>query len=98
MWVGKNLMLLSHARNKRPLRAYNWVSLLSLLSTGHTSESLEALGAEIVVTFDGQSELGDSFMTRQSYLPSEIHWGCVFVNIIQQAQAGCMQHSIDLSR
>jgi hypothetical protein len=37
-------------------------------------------------------------MTRQSYLPSEIHWGCTFVNIIQQAAAGQMQHSINLSR
>eukprot|EP00882_Tetradesmus_deserticola_P015111 GHRQ01016088.1.p1 GENE.GHRQ01016088.1~~GHRQ01016088.1.p1 ORF type:complete len:387 (+),score=150.80 GHRQ01016088.1:751-1911(+) len=65
---------------------------------GHTSESLEALGAEIVVTFEGNSELGDTFMTRQSYLPSEIHWGCTFVNIIQQAAAGRVQHAINLSR
>jgi hypothetical protein len=65
---------------------------------GHTSESLEALGVEIVVTFEGTSELGDTFMTRQSYLPSEIHWGCTFVNIIQQAASGQMQHSINLSR
>lgn len=66
--------------------------------TGHTSASLEALGAEIVVTFEGTSELGNTFMRRQSYLPSEIHWGCTFVNIIQQAEPGSMQHSIDLSR
>eukprot|EP00878_Enallax_costatus_P041065 GHUV01047523.1.p1 GENE.GHUV01047523.1~~GHUV01047523.1.p1 ORF type:complete len:103 (+),score=3.48 GHUV01047523.1:363-671(+) len=72
--------------------------LLLLLPPGHTSASLEALGAEIVVTFEGTSELGDTFMTRQSYLPSEIHWGCTFVNIIQQAEPGSMQHTIDLSR
>eukprot|EP00879_Flechtneria_rotunda_P009517 GHRR01009961.1.p1 GENE.GHRR01009961.1~~GHRR01009961.1.p1 ORF type:complete len:908 (+),score=299.94 GHRR01009961.1:108-2726(+) len=65
---------------------------------GHTSVSFEALAAEIVVTFEGQSELGDAFMTRQSYLPSEIHWGCAFVNIIERAKPGSMQHSIDLSR
>ena len=65
---------------------------------GHTSESLEAVGAEIVVTFEGTSELGDSFMSRQSYLPSEVHWGCTFVNIIQQAGQGHTQHSINLSR
>jgi hypothetical protein len=43
---------------------------------GHTAQSLEALGAEVVVTFEGSSELGDAFMSRRSYLPSEVHWGC----------------------
>eukprot|EP00775_Hariotina_reticulata_P012504 gene12504-12639_t len=37
-------------------------------------------------------------MTRQSYLPTEIHWGCMFVNIIRQAGRGTTQHSIDLAR
>lgn len=74
------------------------VLLLTMSSAGHTSESLEAVGAEIVVTFEGTSELGDSFMSRQSYLPSEVHWGCTFVNIIQQAGQGHTQHSINLSR
>jgi hypothetical protein len=51
-------------------------SVLSILAAGHTSESLVAVGGEIVVTFEGHSELGDAFMTRRSYLPNEIHWGC----------------------
>jgi len=72
--------------------------LLPVYVPGHTAASLEASSAEIVVTFEAQSELGDSFMTRQSYLPTEIHWGCMFVNIIRQAGRGSTQHSIDLSR
>jgi hypothetical protein len=50
------------------------------------------------VTFEGVNELGDTFMTRRSYLPSEVHWGCMFVNIIQRAEQGRTQHSVDLSR
>ncbi|GIL92308.1 hypothetical protein Vretimale_19557 [Volvox reticuliferus] len=65
---------------------------------GQTSQSLEALGAEIVVTFEASSELGDTFMARQSYLPSEIHWGHTFVNVIRPAHGGDTQHEVDLSR
>ncbi|KAG2486473.1 hypothetical protein HYH03_014920 [Edaphochlamys debaryana] len=65
---------------------------------GHTLQSLEAVGAEIVVTFEASSELGDTFMARQSYLPSEIHWGHTFVNIIRSARQGETQHEVDLSR
>ncbi|KAG2424856.1 hypothetical protein HYH02_015119 [Chlamydomonas schloesseri] len=53
---------------------------------GHTLQSLEAVSAEIVVTFEASSELGDTFMARQSYLPSEIHWGYTFVSIIKPPQ------------
>ncbi|EFJ52245.1 hypothetical protein VOLCADRAFT_116283 [Volvox carteri f. nagariensis] len=63
----------------------------------HTSQSLEpAVGAEIVVTFEASSELGYTFMARQSYLPSEIHWGHTFVNVILPAALGDTQHEVDL--
>lgn len=35
--------------------------------------------AEIIVTFEGTTEFGNPFMARQSYLPTEIHWGHKFV-------------------
>jgi hypothetical protein len=33
------------------------------------------VNAEIIVTFEGTTEFGNPFMARQSYLPTEIHWG-----------------------
>ena len=65
---------------------------------GHTHESLQALGAEIVVTFEGCSESGDQFMARQSYLPDEVHWGFVFAPIIHRAARDSTRHTIDISR
>jgi hypothetical protein len=59
---------------------------------------LQAAHAEVVMTFEGINELGDTFMTRRSYLPSEMHWGCMFVNIVHRAQEGRTQHTVDLSR
>ncbi|MEW5317554.1 MAG: hypothetical protein WDW38_008842 [Sanguina aurantia] len=58
----------------------------------------KALGAEIVVVFEGNTELGHTFMCRQSYLPSELHWGHTFVNIIHRAKEGETQHVVDISR
>jgi hypothetical protein len=58
----------------------------------------QALGAEIVVNFTGTNDLGGEFMARNSYLTSEIHWGCVFVNVIKRADAGKTQHTVDLAR
>lgn len=63
-----------------------------------TGSAVQALGAEIVVTFEAASELGDTFMARQSYLTSEIHWGHTFVNVIRPAPPGDTQHEVDLSR
>lgn len=59
---------------------------------------LQALGAEVIVTFEGTSESGAQFMTRQSYLPSEMHWGYVFSEIIFHAKEGETEHSVDISR
>ena len=59
---------------------------------------MQALGAEVIVTFEGTSENGAQFMTRQSYLPSEIHWGYVFVTIVHHAKPGETQHTVDISR
>ena len=33
------------------------------------------MNAEVVVTFAAKTELGITFVTRQSYLAQEIHWG-----------------------
>ena len=51
---------------------------------GHTLDSLSALGAEIIVTFEGTTEIGNPFMARRSYIPTEIYWGHQFKNIIQK--------------
>lgn len=58
----------------------------------------QALNAEIVVIFEGITELGDSFMVRQSYLAQEIHWGHVFVPIVKPAPEGEMMHVVDVAR
>lgn len=58
----------------------------------------QALGAEIVVVFEGTSEFGHQFSTRQSYLPREIHWGYQFVQIVHPADPGSTQHIVDISR
>lgn len=60
--------------------------------------SAQALGAEIVVVFEGTSEFGHQFSTRQSYLPREIHWGYQFVQIVHPADPGSTQHIVDISR
>eukprot|EP00884_Botryococcus_braunii_P017746 jgi/Botrbrau1/4655/Bobra.33_2s0026.1 len=65
---------------------------------GHTAGSLEALSAEIVVSFQGTSELGQQFMERVSYLWSEIHWGFTFSRITYPASAGRTNYIVDLSR
>ena len=59
---------------------------------------MQSLGAEVIVTFEGTSESGSQFMTRQSYLPSEIHWGYVFAEIVYHAKEGETQHTVDISR
>ena len=59
---------------------------------------LQLLGAEIVVVFEGSTELGDMFMVRQSYLASQIHWGHTFCTIVSQAAEGSTRHTVDLSR
>ncbi|KAK9809900.1 hypothetical protein WJX72_001263 [[Myrmecia] bisecta] len=64
---------------------------------GHTQESLMAMQAEIIVTFEGSSEHGDQFMARRSYLPSEIHWGFVFTPCLVRAAPGTTHHTVDLS-
>ena len=52
----------------------------------------------MIVTFEGTSESGAQFMTRQSYLPSEMHWGYVFTEIIYHAKEGETEHTVDISR
>ena len=54
---------------------------------GHTHNSLVALNAELVVTFEGTTEMGNPFMARRSYLPDEIYWGHQFTNIIVNPDA-----------
>lgn len=58
----------------------------------------QALGAEVVVVFEGTSEFGHPFSTRQSYLPREMHWGFQFVQIVFPADPGSDQHSVDIAR
>lgn len=59
---------------------------------------MQALGAEVIVTFEGTSENGAQFMSRQSYLSSEIHWGYVFVDIVHHAKEGETKHTVDIAR
>ena len=52
----------------------------------------------MVVVFEGTSEFGHPFSSRQSYLPREIHWGYQFVQIVHPANPGTTQHTVDISR
>ena len=65
---------------------------------GLSHDDLVARSAEVVITYEAVSDFGDSFMVRQSYLASEIHWGCLFRPITEKAPPGTLQHVVDLSR
>ncbi|KAL4429159.1 hypothetical protein ABPG77_010138, partial [Micractinium sp. CCAP 211/92] len=67
---------------------------------GHTYDSLAAMDAEIVVTFEATTEAGNPFFARQSYLAQEIHWGCKFEEIIvpPHAEVESPRYCIDLDR
>ncbi|KAL4447568.1 hypothetical protein ABPG75_004787 [Micractinium tetrahymenae] len=67
---------------------------------GHTHDSLMALNAEVVVTFEGTTEFGNPFMARRSYLPTEIHWGHQFSQIVLKPEAGSddTYYVIDLNK
>ena len=54
--------------------------------------------AEVVLLFEACNEQGNMFSTRQSYLPSEIHWGHTFVPIISPAAPGETRHRVNISR
>lgn len=56
------------------------------------------VNAEIIVTFEGTTEMGNPFMARQSYLPTEIHWGHSFVPIIFPPPAGQTHYIVDISK
>jgi len=55
---------------------------------GHTHTSLVALSAELVVTFEGTTEMGNPFMARKSYIPEEIYWGHKFKNVVFRPEEG----------
>jgi Inward rectifier potassium channel C-terminal domain len=61
-------------------------------------DDLVARGAEILVSFEGTSDFGDSFAVRRSYLASEILWGRHFAPIVAAAAPGRLRHTADLSR
>lgn len=54
--------------------------------------------AEIIITFEGTTEMGNPFMARQSYLPTEIHWGHSFVPIILPPELGKTHYKVDISK
>ena len=65
---------------------------------GHTHTSLVALNAELVVTFEGTTEMGNPFMARRSYIPEEIYWGHQFKNVVvrpEDASSGYYEVNLD---
>eukprot|EP00891_Asterochloris_glomerata_P004119 jgi/Astpho2/4119/fgenesh1_pg.00063_%23_104_t len=64
---------------------------------GHTHDSLMAVHAEIVVTFEGTTEFGNPFMARQSYLAAEVMWGHKFAPIIFHPEPNGNRYRIDFS-
>ncbi|EFN59959.1 hypothetical protein CHLNCDRAFT_133057 [Chlorella variabilis] len=65
---------------------------------GHTHDSLMALNSEVVVTFEGTTEFGNPFMARRSYLPTEVHWGHRFAEIIMKPEGEESRYFIDLNK
>ncbi|KAK9856462.1 hypothetical protein WJX84_003016 [Apatococcus fuscideae] len=65
---------------------------------GHTHDSLMAVAAEIIVTFEGTTEFGNPFMARQSYLPSEVHWGHEFKRIIIPPKPNDTRYMVDVAQ
>lgn len=65
---------------------------------GHTASSLASLNAEVVVTFEGTTEMGNPFMTRRSYIADEIFWGYQFINIVVRPTTGSNLFSVDLDQ
>ena len=51
-----------------------------------------------MAVFEGSSEHGGAFQSRQSYLPREIHWGFQFREVFNPATIGSTQHSVDISQ
>lgn len=56
------------------------------------------VNAELIVTFEGTTEFGNPFMARQSYLPTEIHWGHKFVPILHKPPPGETRYNVDISK
>ncbi len=67
------------------------------MHTLYPSPHPQALQAEIVVTFEGTTEYGNPFMARQSYLPSEIHWGHQFAKIVHSTPNDSF-YTVDIGR
>ena len=64
---------------------------------GHTHISLVQMNAEIVVTFEGTTEMGNPFMARRSYIPQEILWGFQFQNVVKQPATAEDPYEVNLN-
>lgn len=95
--IRANTATVGGLKHSHPLSSCSSASGIPMKPTAHCV-SPQALGAEIVVAVDATTEHGDQFMTTRSYLPSEMHWGCTFVNVISRAKAPSTHHSIDIGR
>ena len=50
------------------------------------------------MTFEGTTEMGNPFMARQSYLPSEIRWGYQFVRCIHRPHGENTRYTVDIAK
>ena len=50
------------------------------------------------MTFEGTTEMGNPFMARQSYLPSEIRWGYQFVRCIHRPHGTATRYIVDIAK
>ena len=56
---------------------------------GATQASLEAAGAELIVSFTGTEEtFGQSVYARTAYVPAEIVWGARFADVFEETPEG----------
>ena len=80
------------------LQKLQWGQALQRVLGCSGSNLAAQVHAEIIVTFEGTTEFGNPFMARQSYLPTEIHWGHKFVSIMGPPPPGQTRYRVDISR
>jgi inward rectifier potassium channel len=88
-------------RNRSALFALTWTAVHPLVEgspmAGQTAESLQAMGAEVIVSLTGLDEtFSQTVHARKSYRPAEIHWGARLSDIMTLNPDGTA--SLDYSR
>jgi inward rectifier potassium channel len=80
-------------RSRQPMFTLTWLIIHRIDEAsplhGHTSQSLEAIGAEVVVALNGVDDVfAQRIYARHSYLPDEILWDRQFADVLSTDNQG----------